>query len=309
MVGIISHLGLMAASLEIPHLSSLWSAWNFDPMVSIGLFLVGGVYGFGVYVLWRSAGVGRGLRVGQVVAFYVGWLTVAMALLSPLDVASSVLFSAHMVQHLLLIAVAAPLLNLGNVPYGCLWSLPKPARRALGRLWNQWPLLPSLWHLLTLPLVAWSLHTAVLWLWHVPRLYQAALVNDTIHALEHASFLGAALLFWWVLLRGCTRRDLAFGTGLIMAFTTMLHSSLLATLITFSRTAWYPNYVTNTAAWGITALADQQLAGVIMWVPMGMLYLVITLILLGMWLNSFAERDEGVLLHPGMLSQPEEHSL
>jgi cytochrome c oxidase assembly factor CtaG len=96
---------------------------------------------------------------------------------------------------------------------------------------------------------------------------------------------------------------------MLMAFTTMLHSSLLATLITFSPTAWYPGYVTNTAEWGITALADQQLAGVIMWIPMGMLYLAVTLLLLGSWLNSFAERDEGVIPHQGVLPQPEEHPL
>ena len=85
------------------------------------------------------------------------------------------------------------------------------------------------------------------WLWHSPRLYQAALVNDTIHALEHGSFLGAALLFWWVLLRRKTSHSSTYGTSLLLIFTTMLHSSLLGALTTFAPTPWYPNYVTNTA--------------------------------------------------------------
>ena len=181
-----------------PH--DLWTAWSRDPLVWLALAAVGGSYLRGVRALWARAGAGHGLRRWQAMAYAGGIGTLAVALLSPLDALGGALLSAHMAQHLLLIAVAAPLLVLGQPTLALLWAVPEHRRRQLGRWWLQTPAIRSAWAVLTLPLVAWLLHTAALWAWHAPPLYQAALDVPMLHGVEHISFLGTALLFWWTAL-------------------------------------------------------------------------------------------------------------
>jgi putative membrane protein len=270
-----------------PH--DLWSAWNLDPAIVLGLATTAWLYNRGLAALWRRAGRGRGARYSQVIAFYGGLLALAAALVSPLDGLSSVLFSAHMVQHLLLMVVAAPLLVWGAPAYVLVWAAPRRRRRLLARWWRRQAILPAAWQIVSAPLAAWLLHAAVLWGWHAPRLYQAALDDAFIHLLEHASFFGMALLFWWVVLDPYGR-GLRFATGMLMAFTTALHSGLLGMLLTFAATPWYPGYWLTTAQWGLTPLEDQQLAGVIMWAPAGGVYLATTLTLLAVWLAA-SERE------------------
>ena len=120
-----------------------------------------------------------------------------------------------------------------------------------------------------------------MWLWHLPALYEAALANEQVHALEHAIFLGTAWLFWEQVLRPQRRTLFAEGTAILLLFTTALHSGILGALITFAHTPWYRSYGATTAAWGLTPLADQQLAGVIMWAPGGVVYLIAMLALIG----------------------------
>src|SRR5690606_29365178 len=123
------------------------------------------------------------------------------------------------------------------------------------------------------PVFAWAAYAVTLWLWHIPALYQATLDNEVVHAAQHISFLIASLLFWSVLFEPGRARRSAYGTGVIYIFTTALHGSVLGALLTFSRVPWFPTYAPNTEAWGISLLDDQQLAGLIMWVPHGFLYL------------------------------------
>jgi cytochrome c oxidase assembly factor CtaG len=215
--------------------------------------------------------------------------------MSPLATGSHRLFSAHMVQHMVLINWVAPLLVVADPGYGWMWAAPRPLRRGMARWWRRQQLLRRVVGWVTSPAAAWTLFAAALWLWHIPRLYQAALVVPWVHELEHLAFLGTAVLFWWRLLEAPGKRGAAagaaYGTGILMSFTTMLHSGMLGALITFSPMPWYPNYITNTAAWGIGALADQQLAGVIMWVPGGTVYLVVTVVLLAKWLRRMEQAD------------------
>ncbi len=253
-----------------------------------GLVLSGWLYLRGVRAIWRSAGRGRGIRGWEAAGFGVGWLTLAIGLVSPLHRLGEALFTAHMVQHELLMAVAAPLLVLGRPIVPFLWALPMSWRRTAGSLSSAGPVKRS-WELLTLPSVAWVVHALAIWLWHAPALYQATLGSDAIHTLQHVSFLGTALLFWWALLRGREGR-LGRPAAVIYLFTTAMHTSLLGALLTFADRLWYPLYEATTAPWGLTPLEDQQLAGVIMWVPAALAYLVAALALAATWLREPAPR-------------------
>jgi putative membrane protein len=132
---------------------------------------------------------------------------------------------------------------------------------------------------LTAPASAWSFHAVALWLWHVPALFVAALDSEAIHVLQHTCFFTSALVFWWAALGRRLRAPDA--TSIAMLFTTMLHTSALGLLLTFSTTPWYgsaPDFL------GLTALEDQQLGGLVMWVPGGLAYLVGGLMIVSTWL-------------------------
>ncbi len=266
-----------------------WSAWNSDPAIILGLTLLVLLYSKGVRELWARAGVGRGVRRWQAAAFGGGIAALIAALVSPIDALGATLFSAHMIQHLLLMQVAAPLLALGAPLLAVLWALPRSWRRTLSEGWRRAPLLPALWRRLATPAVALLLHAGALWLWHVPALYDAALRYESLHLVEHASFLGSGLLFWWVLLHGRERR-LGYGAAAAAIFLLMMQSGILGALMTFSGTAWYASHVAGAALWGLTPLEDQQLAGLIMWVPGNLLYLLPTLALLAAWFRALERR-------------------
>jgi cytochrome c oxidase assembly factor CtaG len=141
----------------------------------------------------------------------------------------------------------------------------------------------------TAPLNAWVLEAAALWLWHIPFLYQATLTSDWIHAAQHLSFLGTAVLFWSALY-GVGRSAMSFGAATLYVFGTAVHCSALGALLTFSTVLWYPAYAHTTAHWGLTPLQDQQLGGVIMWVPSGVVFIVIALALIARWLSESDRR-------------------
>jgi cytochrome c oxidase assembly factor CtaG len=215
-------------------------------------------------------------------------LTLAAALISPLHQLGGVLFAAHMAQHELLMVVSAPLLVLGRPIIPFLWALPLSWRRMAGA-WSTIPAIGATWRLLTLPSFAWMIHAVAIWAWHAPSLYQATLGSEAVHTLQHVSFLGTALLFWWALLRGREGR-LGRPAAVIYLFTTAVHTSLLGALLTFSNRLWYPLYHQTTIPWGLAPLEDQQLAGLIMWVPAGLSYLIAALALAATWLREPAAR-------------------
>jgi putative membrane protein len=188
-----------------------------------------------------------------------------------------------------LMLVAAPLLVLGVPLIPVLWALPLRWRRRVGG-WGKTSAVRGVWGFLDRPLTAWILNAAVLWVWHAPALYQATLRSEAVHIAQHLSFLGAALLFWWVLVYRGRGGRAAYGIGVLYVFTTALHSSVLGALLTFAPAPWYPAYVSTTAAWGLTPLEDQQLAGLIMWVPGGIIYLIASLALFAAWLRAL-ERE------------------
>ena len=281
--------------------SPAWTTWSWNPWVIAGLVLAACLYRRGGRALWRTAARGRAIRrregrplsyslrspsahavAGKGVAFWGGWCALGVALVSPVHALGGVLFSAHMVQHEVLMLVAAPLLVLGRPLPSFLRALPLPWRRQLGK-WGKG--LQGGWRVLTHPLVAWALHAAALWVWHLPRLFQATLTSEPVHTWQHLSFFGTALCFWWALLHGRQGWH-GYGVAVLAVFTTALHSSLLGALLTFAPTPWYPAYAPATAAWGLTPLEDQQLGGLVMWVPAGVVYVLAALALGAGWLRA-----------------------
>jgi putative membrane protein len=270
--------------------------WSLEPGVVVPLALSAVLYARGAFEL-RRRGRGRSLRRWEVASFGAGWLVVALALLSPLHEMSEQLFSAHMVQHELLMALAAPLLVLGRPMIVMLWAIPPLGRQVVARAARN-STIRSVWGAITRPFDAWLIHGLAIWLWHLPALFEATLYSDSIHALQHASFLGSALIFWWSVIH--VQRRAARGMSIVYVFTTAVHTGILGALMTFSRAVWYPAYATGAAKWGLTPIADQQLAGLIMWIPASLVYLAAALAIMGCWLRdserSVAERERAVSL-------------
>lgn len=264
---------------EPPQPHDLWEAWSFEPVVVISLVLSAWLYARGIRRMANRSLIDR-----TSLAFWGGWLGLLIALVSPLDAMGSALFAAHMTQHEVLMLIAAPLLILGRPLAPWLLALPLRARHALADM-GRVEAVRGGWRWLISPVVAWLLHAAILWVWHAPVLFQATLTNEWVHAAQHASFLGSALLFCEALLYGI-ERSRAYGAAVIYIFTTAVHTSLLGALLTFSNTLWYPAYAATTEAWGLAPLEDQQLGGLIMWVPAGVVYLVAGLGFLALWLRA-----------------------
>jgi putative membrane protein len=266
----------------------LWRSWSFEPVVVFSLILTAGLFILGLRKAWRHSGAGKGIRKWEALAFVGGWFALFIALVSPIHAWGQVLFSAHMTQHEILMLVAAPLLVLGRPLIAFMWALPLAWSRRIGAFskigWFQ-----KSWRVLTIPLVAWVIHAVALWSWHEPMLFEAVLHDEWVHTAQHLSFLLSALLFWWALIQG-RQGWMGYGAAALYVFTTSLHSGLLGALLTFSRTIWYPSYVGLTNSWGLTPLEDQQLGGLIMWIPAGVLYAIAGLALVAGWLREAETR-------------------
>jgi putative membrane protein len=263
--------------------NDLFRAWSFEPVVIVSLAITGILFVLGLNRLWREAPKRRSIRTWEALCFAGGWLALVIALVSPLHAWGSVLFSAHMTQHEVLMLVAAPLLVLGRPVIAFLWALPLRWSRAIGNL-GKVALVNRVWRTLTIPLVAWLLHAIALWTWHIPLLFESVLHSELAHTLQHLSFLLSALLFWWALIHG-PQGAMGYGAAVLYVFTTSIHSGALGALLTIAGTVWYPSYVGLTSSWGLTPLEDQQLGGLIMWIPAGLVYVVAGLALFAGWLR------------------------
>lgn len=269
--------------------TDLWHAWQPDPSVLIGALLAGWLYARGTATIWRHAGGRRALPGWRVFCFWAGLAALVLALASPLDTLAGTLFSAHMGQHLLLVAVVPPLMLLGLPLLVVLDGLPRGWRRWLVDRWQarEWP--GALWWWLTQPLLAWVLNAAGVWVWHEPTLYQAAVRHEAIHICEHLTFLITSFLFWWCIIQPVGRRRLDPGLAVLSLFIMGMQGAVLGALLTFWPQPWYPIYVGRTILWSMSAMSDQRLAGLMMWIPAGAVYMLAGLILIGQWLGD----DEG----------------
>lgn len=286
-------IGAMAASARLllahpdrpiqPH--DLATAWTLDPVVLASIAIPAWLLLRGTRRLWSHAGTGRGVKRWQVACAAAGFLILLAALVSPLHQLGGALFAAHMAQHQLLMVVAAPLLILGAPMTSALWAFDQPLRRRIGAFGNK-VTQSRAWRTLLHPVSAWTLHAAAIWAWHAPPLYERTLTNEWVHTAQHFSFFGTALLFWWSVIHPRGGAVRGYGLAALAVFTTAVHGSLLGALLTFSKQPWYPSYAGRVEPWGTTMLQDQQLGGLIMWVPAGFVYTVAAMLLLERWMRA-----------------------
>lgn len=279
---------VLAHTRERPTPDDIWSAWNFDPYVTIGLLLGTWLYLRGVAALWRSAGEGAVICRSQRTAFLSAIGALIVALISPLDALGAALFSAHMVQHLLLFVVVPWLLAYARPTLAMWWALPRHQRVSVGQAVSSHGIFRALRRFSHHPLTVWMVFTGVLWVWHVPALYNAALRSDFLHAIEHISFMAGAFALWSWLMHvhmGYGRRTGSrHGLAILVVFSTVIQSGMLGAVLTFARTPFYDMHEPYTVAWGLSLLEDQQLAGLLMWIPMGLVFTLYTLVLFRAWL-------------------------
>ncbi|MGC4193011.1 MAG: cytochrome c oxidase assembly protein [Thermomicrobiales bacterium] len=273
----------------------LLEVWKADPYVLIAVLVTGWLYirGLGrLNEIGERAGRGVIVAPARVWAFFAGLLTLAVALASPLDAATATVFSAHMVQHVLLVAIAPPLVLLGMPLTTILNGLPRRWRHPLAMLPHRVPALASVLGILTMPVVAWFVHAGTLWCWHVPGLYDAAVENERIHAVEHATFVITAFLYWWTIVPAGAhaRNAVSPAIGILSVFAMGMQGAALGIILTFWSTPLYPVYIGRSELWSISTLSDQKLAGLIMWIPAGSVYVVVALLLLRAWFQD--EREE-----------------
>jgi putative membrane protein len=272
------------------HVGQAESIWTWNPLVVLPLALSAALYTVGTARLWQRAGAGRGVRPWQASCFAGGWLLLFGSLVAPLHWLGERMFAAHMIEHEILMALAAPLIAVSRPAGAMLWGLPGSWRGPVGGA-SQARSFAALWSWLTYPAIATAVHGVALWVWHAPALFNAALRNDFVHWLQHVSFLATGLLFWWALLRG-RERERGYGAAVLCLFFTAAHSGFLGVLIALARRPLYPEQSDVASQWGLGPLEDQQLAGLIMWVPFGVIYTVAALLLAGFWIARVGSRPE-----------------
>lgn len=184
-----------------------------------------------------------------------------------------------MTQHELIMLAAAPLLVLARPLGRLLWGLPQACaalvKARAGRSAAGW---------ISAPLPAWLTHALVLWGWHVPAAFEAGLKSEPLHWLQHVSFFTASVIFWWSIFAG-GRSGEKRGVALLSVFTTAVHTTVPGVLLTFSTRLWYPTYAGAANPWALSAIEDQQLGGLVMWVPGGMVFLAAGIALTALWLK------------------------
>lgn len=258
---------LFAATPVLAHVQdeapTLSDAWSLSPWVLVPLALLLLVYLGGVARLWRRAGAGRGITPSSTLAFAGGFVLLLLASVWPLDVFGAWLLSAHMAQHMLLLALVPPLLLAGRPQAALAHALPALARFTGPAVQRTTRSLPA----------ATLLHCAVMWLWHAPAALALALRDDAVHGLMHASFLVAGFWFWSAVWQRLREPDTGAGAGVVALLVVMMQMGLLGGLLTFAPQPRYAHYLETAPALGWSALADQQLAGLLMWVPSGLPYL------------------------------------
>lgn len=233
--------------------------------------------------------------------FTAGWLCLAVAAVSPLHEAGGRSFAAHMLEHELLMLAAAPLLVLSWPIATMLWGLPSNARQGLAAAGRS-PFVALPWRTLSDPWAATFIQAVALWLWHLPALFELALAHEAWHAAQHLSFLVSALFFWTAMLNRRSGRRAA-GRAALCLFLTSLVSGALGAFMAFSQSPWYARYAAlGMTPWGLTPAEDQQLAGLLMWIPGGMVHALAALALIGLALTARSRPADSTPGHCGITS-------
>jgi cytochrome c oxidase assembly factor CtaG len=256
--------------------------WNLDPILIVPLGLALLIYAVG---WWRLSK--RTTSQPRPALFLSGWLVLTLAIVSPLHEAGERSFTMHMIEHELIMLVATLLLAASSAGGVLAWGLPRRLRLALGGSWKS-PL-QVIWRRLTEPVTATAVQGAVMWAWHAPILFDRALESTGWHIAQHLCFFASSLLFWWAMLHPRGRAS-GYGVSAACLFVTSLIGGALGALMSFSASPWYADY----AAMGMTGIGldpvdDQRLAGLIMWIPGGLVHGAAALGFFYRWLKSAEE--------------------
>ena len=266
-----------------PIVQALFSPWEWRLEILIVLGGFGALYTLGWRRLRAASRGRRGLAtLPRLISYWLGLIILATALMSPIDYLGGQLFFMHMVQHLLSMMIAAPLLLLANPFPFILWGLPPRARRAVGGMFVRDAVVRQTMRTLTRPAVAWLTFITVYLGWHEPMLYDLALRRSWVHDLQHITFFLAAMLFWWHVIGAGPRIHGRFPVWARMGYLlgVIPLNMMISVAIAFSSTVIYSYYESVPQIWGVTTLQDQMIAGVIMWIPGSMMFLLAALIVL-----------------------------
>ena len=249
--------------------------------------MAGLLYAVGAWKLRRRAR--SGAAQFRRAAFYgAGWLTLAAALVSPLHWLGEHLFTFHMVEHEIVMAISAPLMVAARPVAALLWGLPRRMCRALGNAMRT-NLARTAWDWASGGAVATFLHALAIWAWHAPVLFDAAIDNVALHRFQHLSFFLTAVLFWWSVMWRSER-----GVASWHLFLTMLHTGILGALMALAPRVLYVTQTRMAQDFGLTPLEDQQLAGLVMWVPAGTIYAGAALVMAARWIATSSRGAENV---------------
>lgn len=258
---------------------TILTAWDFDPSVVVGCAGLAAVY------VWKC----RHASALQRTCYLLGVATLFLAIESPLDaLGDTYLFSAHMAQHLLLILIVPPLL---------LWGIPQETARK----WLQRPLIARWEKILGRPAIAWFACIGTMTVWHLPVLYNYALAHETVHILQHLSFLVTGTMFWWPVLGPLPEHRMAPMPAIFYLFAAVAENTALGVLITFMPVGYYPAYLNPPdplhilhairTGWGMTPRVDQGLGGLLMWIPGCSIYFIAILGIVVRWSDAIDAPD------------------
>jgi len=272
--------GAVSAGAATAVVAAEVSGWTARPEVLVPLALGASLYAVGWWRLSRRA-PGHGHPARALLAL-VAWVSIVLALLSPLDRLAHALFVAHMTQHMLLIVVAAPALLLADPFPAVIWGLPRVARRGVRRWFRRVTPLGRLWRALTSLPLAWLGYALILGLWHLPTPYDAALGDRFLHDVEHACFFLGAVLFWWPVIDPAPhfRPAAPHARRIVYLVLAAFQTAALGLLFTLTPRVLYPSYASAPRLTGLSAADDQVWGGVVMWGVGGVVDMLAVLILL-----------------------------
>jgi putative membrane protein len=261
--------------------------WTLDPWILAPLGLSAILYGCGSLRFRPRSPASRRAFARRMAIFWAGWFVLAGALVSPLHWLGEQLFTVHMIEHELIMAVSAPLIVLARPSAMLLWGLPKTIRRRIGRALAARTVRRT-WVFLSSGTVATLVHGVAIWAWHAPVLFDASVESVSLHRLQHLCFFATAILFWWSVIWKTNR-----GLAAWHLFLTMLHMSILGALIALSPNVLYGLQTRASGEWGLSPLEDQQMAGLVMWVPAGIIYAAVALALAALWIGDSGKGGAG----------------
>lgn len=308
-----------------PITKAVLQSWNWRLEVILPLLALGYLYTAGWWRLRKRTADTRRSRTAsrhqpltatwRLISYLIGLILVALALISPIDSLGQQLFFMHMIQHLLLIMIAPPLLLIANPMPVVLWGLPDKWRltagHAIGHVLHRDSQFRHVLRTITAPGIIWLVWVIALFGWHDPAMYNAALRYEFVHDLEHLSFFIASMLFWWHVTGAGPRIHKQFGYVGRIAFVlaAVPPNMTLGVWLAFNNNVIYSYYEAVPRLWGIDAITDQRIGGVIMWIPGSMMFLLAALILTSQYLGSEAAKPplpvkewtaEDKLIAPGM---------